>query len=142
MMPVVRQPNENKVAHAMSTHHRLVSDGRLGSPWRHKVAIKDLFVDEASHEAIDALCKRAVKEITVVIKSEDLRRDANDSEREYFVSQLESVKDQFDALIGAGDDTLEEREKNFNYALSELYDVGDMKIELRDGKLQKFLWVN
>lgn len=38
-------------------------------------------------------------------------------------------------------ESVEDRQDSFNYVLNELFDIGDMKIELRDGTLQKFLWV-
>lgn len=137
-MPVVRETNENKIAHAMATHHRLAT-----RHWRHKVGIKDLFVDDVSHDAIDALCRRAVAELTAVIESEKRRRDhVSEDERDYFLSQLDNVRDGFDGLIGAASDSIQVREDSFNYQLAELYDIGDAKIELRDGSLQKFLWVN
>lgn len=136
-MAITRAANENKVAHAMATHSRLATH-----EWRHRVRIKDLFVDEASHAAVDALCERAVAQLKHAIESENIRRDQkDDNERQYFIQQLDNAKDGFDTLIGAGQDTIEEREEQFNYLLSELYDIGDTKIELRDGKLQKFLWV-
>lgn len=138
-MAVAKALDENKVAHATATHNRLATH-----KWRHKVKVKDLFVDDASHEAIDAICKRAVVQIKAAIDSENARSDQkDDNEREYFVGQLESVMNGFDMMIGAVEgETVDEREDNFNYVLSELYDVGDMKIELQDGKLQKFLWVD
>lgn len=127
----------------MATHSRLVIDATGMSPWRHRVKIKDLFVDDPSHEAIDALCERAVKQIDAVIKSEQERGDQkSEGERDYFIQQLDNLKIDFGVNIGAAEDEMvEERESQFNYMLAELYDIGDVKIELRNGKLQKFLWV-
>lgn len=57
-MPIAKAVSENKIAHAIATHGRMAT-----SKWRHTVRIKDLFIDNASHEAVDALCNRVVSEI-------------------------------------------------------------------------------
>lgn len=138
-MPIIRQSDENKVAHAMATHSRMAT-----AAWRHKIRIKHLFEGESTHELIDRLCQHAVKEIKGVIENEELRRDQKDDvERGYFISRLQNLESDFDVNIGAGEDeTVEDRQAQFNYMLSELYDVGDTKIELRDGSLQKFCWID
>lgn len=139
MMAIARDKNENKVAHAMATHSRLVTH-----KWRHKINVKSLFTDDPTHEAIDELCSAVAEQLRCVIESEASRRDQkDDNERDYFVGQLEEVKESFDCMIGTvEDESVDDRQDSFNYVLAELYDVGDMKIELRGGGLQKFLWVN
>lgn len=138
-MAIVKGKNGNGVAHAMATHSRLVTH-----EWRHRINVKSLFTNETTHESIDKLCSAVVAKLNLVIKAESSRRDQKDGdERDYFVGQLENVRESFDMMEGAGEDeTVDERQDNFNYILSELYDIGDMKIELRGGGLQKFLWVN
>lgn len=137
-MPVTRQPNENKVAHAMATYGRMATN-----EWRHKIVLQKYFEGETTHELIDKLCKLAISKINTVIESEKMRHDQkSENERDYFIKYLVEARDGFDGAIGAGEDeSVEDRESNFNYILNELFDIGDMKIELRDGQLQKFMWV-
>lgn len=137
-MPVVREPNENPVAHAMTTHSRMATN-----EWRHKIRLQEYFEDETTHELIDSLCKRAIRGIDAVIEDEKLRSDQKDvNERDYFLKYLQECRDGFDGLIGAGEgESVEDREEYFNGVLNDLFDIGDWKIELRDGRLQKFLWV-
>lgn len=138
-MAIARQPEENKVAHAMATHNRLATHA-----WRHRINLKQHFVDESTHESVDAICKTAIRKLSFVIESEKSRSDQkNTDERDYFVQQLENVSGDFDALIGAVEgESVEDRVEQFNYTLAQLYDIGDTKIELLGGMLQKFLWVN
>lgn len=56
-MPVAKQPDENKVAHAMTTHRRLVTH-----EWRHRINLKKYFIDEPTHEQVDSLCKLAISQ--------------------------------------------------------------------------------
>lgn len=137
-MPVIRHSSENKVAHALATHGRMAT-----SEWRHKIVLQKYFKDETTHGLIDSLCSLAERKINTVINSEMLRHDQKDAnERDYFIKYLEQVRDGFNGFIGARDgESTEEREEGFNGLMSELYDIGDWKIELRDGSLQKFLWI-
>lgn len=137
-MPVARQPNENKVAHAMATHSRMVTQ-----TWRHKIRIQDQFQDETTHTLIDDICRSLVRQIDAVIKDEQMRGDQEDvNERDYFIKYLGEARDGFDCLIGAADgETEDDRETEFNSQLNGLFDIGDWKIKLRGGGLQKFMWV-
>lgn len=137
-MPVARLRGEDKVAHALATHGRMATNH-----WRHKIRLQEFFKDESTHEVIDSLCQRAVREIDAVIEDEKLRRDQkSENERDYFIKYLTEARDGFDGLIGAvKGESVADRERSFNYILDKLFDVGDWKIELRGGGLQKFLWV-
>ena len=127
-MAIIHEATENPVA----THQ-----------WRHTVKLKHLFTDEPTHEAIDVLCRSTVTQLRSIATAENSRRDQkDDTERDYLIERLESLADSFNGLIGAVEgETIQDREDEFNYQLCELHDLGDTKIELRDGGLQKFLWV-
>lgn len=123
---------------------RAATHGRMATnQWRHKIVLQKYFKDTTTHSLLDSLCGRAVRGIDAVIESEKLRSDQkSENERDYFLKYLNETRDGFDCLIGAGDgETVKERESQFNYLLNELFDIGDLKIELRGGMLQKFMWI-
>lgn len=138
-MPVARQPDEHPVSHALATHGRMATD-----EWRHKITLKKFFEDKTTHALIDSLCKRAVEGIDRVIETEkQLDDQKSENERDYFIKYLQESRDGFDCLIGAvKGESVKDREGSFNYLLNDLFDIGDMKIELRGGGLQKFLWID
>ena len=107
--------------------------------WRHRLNIRQFFKDEPTVESMDALLRHTVNEIERAKTAESHRVDSDESS--YFIEQLDSLKSDFDVLIGSGDMDVDDLVQEFDYHLAELYDLGDRRIQLRDGKLQKFMLV-
>lgn len=120
---------------------QLFSDyGRLAThEWRHRLNIRQFFKDGPTAESMDALLRHTVNEIERVKTDESRRVDSDESS--YFIEQLGSLKSDFDVLIASSDMEVDDLVQEFDYHLAELYDLGDRRIQLRDGKLQKFMWV-
>lgn len=110
------------------------------SSWRHRIQIQDKFTDESTHESLDSLCEFAVKAINRVIAAEKAMTDADPVHQQTIIEYLEHDRDYLDGLIGDRGD-IEGYEDEFNAALSNLYDTGDLRLEMKDGSLQKFMWI-
>lgn len=107
--------------------------------WRHHLRFRDMFADDPTHESMESLLRCVTRQIERAIRGESRQVDSDESP--YFISQLESLKSDFDVLISSDDMDIDDLVEEFDYRLDELYNLGDRKIQLRDGRLQKFAWI-
>lgn len=111
------------------------------SKWRHRMKIAPFLKEETSVELVDRACEYIVKRITKISELEKRWQDKEPDERDFFLRELEDVRDDFDELIGSNDLSTYELENEFNYRLDKLYELGDRRIRLKNGTTEKFIWV-
>ena len=119
--------------------------------WKYKIEIKHLFSEDTTPELVTQLCAILVSKINKILDNSQNSNISEDSIDEFWY-ELEEVKDNFDFLRQLADGSIEEDdwedysfdgdfESLFNSYLEQLYDIGDIKISLKNGTKEKLLWV-
>lgn len=119
--------------------------------WKYKIEIKHLFSEDTTPEIIIELCTIIVSKLDKILEKSQNSNISEDSIDEFWY-ELEGVKDNFDFLRQLADGSIEEDdwkdysfegdfESWFNDYLEQLYDIGDIKIMLKNGTKEKLLWV-
>lgn len=119
--------------------------------WKYKIEIKHLFSEDTTPEIVAELCTILVSKLDKILEKSQKSNISEDSIDEFWY-ELEEVKDNFDFLRQLADGSIKEEdwkdysfegdfESWFNDYLEQLYDIGDIKIMLKNGTKEKLLWV-
>ena len=119
--------------------------------WKYKIEIKHLFKEETTAELIATICTELVNQLDVILNISQKSNITVESVDDFWYD-LEEVKDNFDFLRQLADGSIEESEwdnysfdgdfeEMFNGYLEQLYDIGDMRITLKNGNIEKLLWI-
>lgn len=119
--------------------------------WKYKIEIKHLFSENTTPELVAELCTKLVKELTKILGTADASNISEDSIDDFWF-ELEEVKDNFDFLRELADGSITESEWEnysfdgdfeswFNDYLEQLYDIADTKVTLKNGEINKLLWI-
>ncbi len=120
--------------------------------WKYKVTgVKTMFEDKTTPELIIKLCSHIVPQLTKIVTSVE-NSNIDEDEKYLHSNELEELADNFTFLKELADGTIKEEywddysfegdfEGWFNDYLSQLYDIGDYRVKLKNGDTQKFIWI-
>lgn len=119
--------------------------------WKYKIEIKHLFKDKVTAELVASICTELVKQLDVILGKSQKANITVESVDDFW-NDLEEVRDNFDFLRELADGSIAEEEwgdysfdgdfkERFNDYLEQLYNIGDMRVTLRNGSIEKLLWV-
>lgn len=136
----------------------------ISNEWRNKIEIKHLFTRDTttSPELTITLCETLIRQLKAIKAREEVGNLCNDDS--YIVDEkLTELIDHFEFLINLAQGSIPEKQglegaikedewndfgfdgnyqKWFNDYLSELYDLGDMRVITDKSKVsQKFIWI-
>lgn len=118
--------------------------------WKYKINIKGAFSHETSAEKIESLCGILCISLKAILdNSQKVLKEKSIDDVWY---ELELVKDNFEFLKQLCNGEIQESEwedynfdgdykQIFNDYLEELYNVADAKITLKNGEINKFIWI-
>lgn len=119
--------------------------------WKYEIKIKHLFSENTTPELIVELCTKLVVELDRIL----VKCQSSNISEEYlddFWYELEECRDNFDFLRQLADGSINKSEwedysfdgdyeSSFNDYLEQLYNVADTKITLKNGEVNKLLWI-
>ncbi len=119
--------------------------------WKYKVNIKEHFSGVTTPEKIITLCTTLVQQLDKIL--EDSQKILDDDSVDTIYYDLEENKDNFKFLLHLADGTIKEDDWNdygfdgnfeswFNDYLEQLYDISDSVVKLKNGSLNKLIWIN
>ena len=119
--------------------------------WKYKIEIKHLFKENTTAGLVATICTELVNQLDVILNISQKSNITIESVDDFWY-ELEEVKDNFDFLRQLADGSIEESEwdnysfdgdfeEMFNGYLEQLYDIGDMRITLKNGNIEKLLWI-
>lgn len=120
--------------------------------WKYEVTgVKELFEDETTPELIIKLCSHIIPQLTKIANSVE-NSNIDDGEKYLHSAELEELADNFAFLKELADGTIKKEDWDdysfegdfegwFNDYLSQLYDIGDYRVRLKNGDTQKFIWL-
>lgn len=120
--------------------------------WRYKINIKNQFEDETTPELIITLCTSLVKQLNS-IKTKLVESDRIDEDDKYnFEDKLSDEIGNWEHLMHLADGTIQKDrwcdycfsgdfQYEFNGYLSQLYDLADERILLKNNISEKFIWI-
>lgn len=122
------------------------------SKWRYKIQIKHLFQDETTPELVAEICTSLVYQLNHIKEKIEKSTDIDGDDLMYMCDELEMNVDNFDFLRKMATQEIPEDEwedynfngdfeEEFNGYLSQLYDLGDERITLKNGTIEKFMWI-
>ena len=121
------------------------------SNWRYKIHIKHLFKDETTPELVAEICASLVYQLKHIKERVENSTDI-DGDAFFICDELEMNTDNFDFLRKMATQEIPEDkwddysfngdfEEEFNGYLNQLYDLGDERIRLKNGLIEKFIWI-
>lgn len=119
--------------------------------WRYEIKIKHLFSGSTTPDLTVELCTKLVRDLSKILETTDTSNISKDSIDDFWY-ELEECRDNFDFLRKLADDSINKSEWEdygfdgdyeswFNDYLEQLYDVADTRITLKNGEVNKLLWV-
>ena len=119
--------------------------------WKYKIEIKHLFSEDTTPELILELCTKLARDLSKILETTDTSNITKDSIDDFWY-ELEECRDNFDFLRQLANGSINKSEWEdysfdgdfeswFNDYLEQLYDVADTKITLKNGDVEKLLWI-
>ena len=119
--------------------------------WKYTIKIKHLFEDDTTPVLVSTLCESLCKQLSDIkdkVKDSDIAED----DKNTVLDTIEAVEDNFEFLNNLATESIPKTEwddynfygdfeEEFNGYLTELYDLGDMRVELESGDTEKFIFI-
>lgn len=121
--------------------------------WLYKIKFKDELSEKTDKEEIAKLSKRMAHEVERIKNNLERNNRVEDEEKEYFLTELEDILNNFKFLAELSNGGIKEEDWDdfgfdgdftdlFNQYLAMLYDLGDRRINMKNNKSYKFLWIH